>query len=94
MQVTVHNLTGGLLGSFPIHRYSENGQMLSCALTGGYCETVPKKNTAYSVTVEDPDNGLSLTKIAMFSSYNFLADKDGDGPAVIADNSLIFMMLE
>jgi len=94
MNVTIKTITGDLQGVYEMHRYNENGQLLQCTLVGGYREDLPKKNRLYDLTISDPDNQVTIQKQGLFTSYNFLIDKDGSNAAVIADNSLIFTVLE
>lgn len=84
--------TGNILHTYQIIRFSMNDQMMCCTMGGGFQTAVPQKGVLYTVVLTDSDTQTNIEKTVMFSSYNFLIDKDGENPAQITDNSLIFQI--
>ena len=94
MTVRIRNYqTGEILQEHPMVRFMTNEGMMCCTLAGGFLPDTPEKGRLYAVEVSEADAGVSVQKLAMFTSYNFLMDKDGEDPATISDNSLIFQVV-
>jgi len=84
--------TNDTLFSFTVLRFSMNDTVVCATMDGGFQTAVPQKGVLYTVVLTDSDTQTNIEKTVMFSSYNFLIDKDGENPAQITDNSLIFQI--
>lgn len=86
--------TGETLHSYQIIRFSMNDHVACCTMDGEFKTQVPHKGIVYKLVLTDVDTNTNIEKTVMFTSYNFLIDKDGENPAHITDNSLIFQIMQ
>ncbi len=78
--------------SYEICRYMVD-EHISCHLSGGYQNEAPQRGALYTVQIVDTDTDTTIEKLAIFSNYNYVVDKDGDSAPIVCDNSFNFQIV-